>query len=64
MANKCTMWGHRFTHRGNAFMEFRILIPVLLYFSDTTMAAENGTTRMRALHITPSLTIGINWRGS
>ena len=63
MTNKSTLWGHKFTHTGNAHMEIRIIIPILLYISDTTITAPNGTTRMRSLHITPFLTIGVNWRG-
>lgn len=63
MANKSTLWGHKFTHTGNAHMEIRILIPILLYISDTTIVSESGVTRMRSLHITPFLTFGVNWSG-
>jgi len=64
MSKRCTAWLHKFVHKGDMEMKIFIIIPFLLYVSNSTIVAPNGTTRMASVHITPWLTFGFNWRGA
>ena len=51
-------WGHSRSY-SKASIKFTAVIPWLLYISKLSLGGETGVL---SLHITPFITLGLNWR--